>query len=81
MSNCEEQLRLFPKPDDERKRKSPDGMTTSNLICTAHVGTNEELFPQILDLHVPPGAIVSHMARAFFGNTFQKTSIRYWQRI
>lgn len=52
MSNCEEQLTLFPKPDDERKRKSPDGVTPSNLIFTAHVGTNEELFPQILDLQL-----------------------------
>lgn len=59
MSNREEQLTLFPKPDNERKRKSPDGITTSILICTAHVGTNEELFPHILDLHVPPGSIVA----------------------
>lgn len=59
MSNRDEQLTLFPKSDDERKRKSPDGITTSNLICTAHIGTNEELFPRILDLHVPPGSTVA----------------------
>lgn len=52
------QLTLFPKSDDANKRKSPDGVTTSKLICTAHVGTNEELFPLILDLHVPPGSVV-----------------------
>lgn len=55
-----EQLTLFPeKSDDTRKRRSPDGVTTSKLICTAHVGTNEELFPLILDLHVPSGSIVA----------------------
>jgi len=55
-----EQLILFPEEsDDRRKRKSPDGVTTSKLICTAHVGTNEELFPLILDLHVPPGSLVA----------------------
>lgn len=51
-----EQLRLY---SDERsfksKRKSPEGIVTSELLCTAHIGTNEELFPRILDLHVPPG--------------------------
>ena len=41
------------------KRKSPTGTTTSNLICSARVGLNEELFPHILDLHVPRGATVA----------------------
>lgn len=54
-----EQLTLFPKSDDASKRKSLDGITTSKLICTAHVGTNEELFPLILDLHVPSGSVVA----------------------
>jgi hypothetical protein len=54
-----EQLALFAKSDGMVKRRSPDGVTTSKLIHTAHVGTNEELFPLILDLHVPPGSIVA----------------------
>jgi hypothetical protein len=55
-----EQPTLFPEElNDTRKRKSPDGVTTSKLICTAHVGTSEELFPLILDLHVPPGSLVA----------------------
>lgn len=60
MSYRREQLKLFPeKPGDKHKRRSPGGVTTSELICTAHVGTNEELFPLILDLHVPPGSTVA----------------------
>jgi len=55
-----EQLTLFPEEfNDTRKRKSPGGVTTSKLICTAHVGTNEELFPLILDLHLLPGSLVA----------------------
>ena len=41
------------------KRKSPDGITTSELICSAYVGMNEGVFPLILDLHVPPGSKIA----------------------
>ncbi len=54
-----EQSALLPSSDGMSKRKSPDGVTTSKLIFTAHVGTNEELLPLILDLHVPPGSVVA----------------------
>ena len=58
--SVKEQLSLYSvqRPTGNR-RKSPDGIVTSDLICTAHVGTNEELFPHILDLHVPAGAVVA----------------------
>jgi len=42
-----------------QKRKSPSGVTTSRLIFSAYVGTNEELFPLILELHLPPGSVVA----------------------
>ena len=41
------------------RRKSPAGESTSDLIYSAHLGSNEELFPHILDLHVPPGSTVA----------------------
>ena len=41
------------------QRKSPAGVATSDLICSARVGQNEELFPHILDLHVPQGSVVA----------------------
>lgn len=40
-------------------RKSPDGRATSNLIASAHVGTNPEIFKDIMALHVPDGAKVA----------------------
>ena len=54
-----DQLELYPSPPVPGKRKSPDGVTTSNLICTAHVGLNEDIFPIVMELHVPPGSIVA----------------------
>ena len=41
------------------KRKSPRGATTSELVRSAYVAGNADVFPQILDLHVPEGSIVA----------------------
>jgi hypothetical protein len=41
------------------KRKSPEGTTTSALILSAHIGSNTEIFPKIMALHVPEGATVA----------------------
>ena len=47
------------KADSTRRRKSPAGDVTSDLIRSAHVGVNEEVFPKILELHVKPGSIIA----------------------
>ena len=41
------------------KRKSPNGIATSDVICSAHTGCNNTLFPKILQLHVPIGSTVA----------------------
>lgn len=46
-------MRTYPK-----KRKA-GGVATSDILLTAHVGGNADLFPKILDLHVPDGAIIA----------------------
>ncbi len=57
------QLGLNLKTDERRarsgKRKSPDGVATSDLVVSAYVGDNSTVFPEILSLHVPPGSIVA----------------------
>lgn len=59
-TRVEEQLNLYqPQPGRTTKRKSPEGIATSELICTAHIGTNENVFPLVLGLHVPPGSLVA----------------------
>jgi hypothetical protein len=40
-------------------RKSPGGKATSDLVFSAWVGTNEDIFPEILKLHVQPGSVVA----------------------
>lgn len=42
-----------------QKRKSPDGISTNDLVFSAHVGTNDEVFPNILKLYVLPGSRVA----------------------
>lgn len=42
-----------------RKRKSPDGVATNDLVFSAHVGTNDEVFPHVLSLYVPKGSVVA----------------------
>ena len=40
-------------------RKRPDGVSTSDLVFSAYVGNNAEIFPKVLDLHVPKGSSVA----------------------
>jgi hypothetical protein len=48
------------------------GVTTNELIFSAHVGTNDEVFPQILSLYVPKGSKVADV-------TFGKGV--FWKRV
>lgn len=41
------------------KRKSPDGIATTDLVFSAYVGGNAEIFRRVMDLHVPRGAVVA----------------------
>jgi len=50
----------------KRPRKSPAGIATNDLVFSAHVGMNAEVFPQILGLYVPDdGAIIADVT---YGN-------------
>jgi hypothetical protein len=40
-------------------RRTQGGRCTSDVIVSAHVGGNADLFAEILDLHVAPGSIVA----------------------
>lgn len=54
------------------KRKSPDGVATNDLVFSAHVGTDDEVFPHVLSLYVPVGGIVADV-------TFGKGV--FWRRV
>src|SRR5579863_3193915 len=42
-----------------QKRKSPGGVATTDLAFSAYVGSNAEVFPHILSLHVPEGSVIA----------------------
>lgn len=42
-----------------KKRRSPEGVATNELVFTAYQDTNDEIFPHILSLYVAPGSAVA----------------------
>jgi transcriptional regulator with XRE-family HTH domain len=52
-------LSKHPATRGKSKRKSPGGVSTNELVFSAHSGTNDGLFPQILSLYVTPGSAVA----------------------
>jgi DNA methylase len=46
-------------PEARRKRKSPDGVATNDLVFSAYRTTNDEVFPKILSIYVKPGSRVA----------------------
>lgn len=46
-------------PTVRKKRKSPQGRATTELVFTAYTSDNSEIFPHVLRLHVPSGAKVA----------------------
>lgn len=43
----------------KKKRKSPNGKSTNDLVFSAYQGTNDQVFPNILNLYVSAGSIVA----------------------
>jgi DNA modification methylase len=56
----------------KKKRKSPRGEATNDLVFSSYMGTNDEVFPFVLSLYVEPG---SRVADVTFGNGV------FWRRI
>lgn len=52
------QATLFPA-EQGKSRRIQGGICTSDLILSAYVGDNSEVFPKVLDLHVPKRAKVA----------------------
>jgi hypothetical protein len=42
-----------------KKRKSPAGVATNELVLTAYQGTNDEVFPHVISLFVAPGKTIA----------------------
>lgn len=52
------QPKLFPEKTDSIRRIQ-GGEPTSALITSAYIGGNADVFPKILELHVPPGSLIA----------------------
>ena len=54
------QSELFASLDDgTHRRRRQGGIATTDVVLSAHVGGNTDVFKQILELHVPDGAVVA----------------------
>lgn len=55
------QLSLLKSNNEEEteKKRTQGGETTSDLVVSAYLAGNADVFPKILDLHVPEGSIVA----------------------
>jgi len=53
--------RVAPSGERIKKssRKSPAGISTNQLVFTAHQGTNEDVFPNVISLYVGTGSTVA----------------------
>ncbi len=63
---------MFVVPPAQRKRQVKNGAPSNDLVFSAYVDSNDNLFPRILDLYVAPG---SRVADVTFGRGV------FWKRI
>jgi len=59
MSATQESLLEQTRETEKKKRKSPRGETTSRLVVSSHIGENNDLFSQILELHIPKNSKIA----------------------
>lgn len=53
-----------------KARRVQGGVATSDVVLSAHVSGNADVFPQILDLHVPEGSLIADVT--YGGGVFWK---------
>lgn len=54
-----QQHSLFESEESTPRTRVQGGVPTTNIVVSAHVAGNEDVFPEILKLHVPCGATVA----------------------
>ncbi len=59
MTTPPKQLDLLPSDPESSKKRVQGGVSTADVVMSASVGGNAEIFPQILALHVPEGARIA----------------------
>lgn len=51
--------KTLPVKQKETKKRTQGGIATTNVVVSAYVGRNDEVFPDIIQLHVPIGSTVA----------------------
>jgi hypothetical protein len=70
MTSAKTQPNLFNNL--EKNKRVQGGVSTSNLIMSAYIDGNAEIFPKILELHIPIGSVVADVT---WGNGV------FWQNV
>lgn len=53
------QLELVPHEPSATNKRTQGGISTADVVMSAFTGGNADIFPQILELHVPDGAKIA----------------------
>jgi hypothetical protein len=53
------QISFLQEADVTSGKRTQGGITTTDVVMSAYVGGNAEVFPQLLALHVPPGSTIA----------------------
>jgi hypothetical protein len=63
-----------------KQKRTQGGVSTSNLIFSAYIDDNAEIFPKILELHVPDGAIIADITwgKGVFWNCVDTNKYTLW---
>lgn len=70
MNTIQNQIVVFPEDEVKPKKRVQGGIATSDVTMSAYVSGNADVFPQILDLHVPVGAKIADVT--YGGGVFWK---------
>ncbi len=59
MDTSPDQESLFEESVEPVKKRTQGGVASSNVVMSAHVSGNADVFPEVLSLHVPEGAKIA----------------------
>lgn len=64
----------YPEEEKEVKKRRQSGNTSSDLVFSAYVGTNEQVFPKILELYLRKGSLIADVTfgKGVFWKSVQK---------
>lgn len=64
------------KEKPKKKRKSPDGVATNDLVFSAYTGTNDDVFPHVVSLYVAKGSTIADVTfgKGVFWRSVPKTA-------